>query len=240
MSKKKLPKLGYYSSKPTHKNQALWTKSRTITIGDPYSKKLKPASRIRSRQFQVGRREKDTFDDFKALSIFPTKGYKSDAYTKKNREHYRSVEGPDMTGFGSRNARNIAMDTMSTKRWSEKLHKEMSVHQKKAARDSWKAQLPELPVPARVSKSAPAGKEVFLYDRTHAADDETLKWKPKKGKDRRLGSTKPASLVYGSHVNDTTYKPSKWLRIHKCKEFYNDGSIDESTMGGGNDYYLNM
>ena len=50
---KKLPRLGYYSSKPTHKNDALWTQHKTITIGDPYNKKHKPDSRVIGRQFQV-------------------------------------------------------------------------------------------------------------------------------------------------------------------------------------------
>lgn len=250
----KMPRLGYYSSKPDHKNSALWTKSSTITIGDPYTKKTKPLSRMRGRQFQSGKREHATFDEFKALSILPTKNYKSDSYTKKRREKYTSVEGPDMTGFASRNARNIAMDTMSTRRWAEKLKKE-SVYKKAALTKRWTQKLmaetglheretltkkPSLPELKRISTSAPSGQEIFLFDRTRPGNDDRLKWKPKKGKDRRLGSTKPSSSSYGAHLTDApTYEPSKWLRVNKRKEFYNNGSIDK-MLGGGNDYYLNM
>lgn len=53
VGKKKLPTLGYYSSKPGHKNRALWTPSSSTAIGDPFTKYQKPPSRTRSRQFQV-------------------------------------------------------------------------------------------------------------------------------------------------------------------------------------------
>jgi len=236
---KKLPRLGLYSSKPTHKNDALWTKSQTITIGDPYNKKHKPDARVTGKQFQSGRREKDHFDDFKALSIMATKKYQSDPYWKNRREKYKSVEGPDMTGFGSKNARNIAMDTMTTRRYAEKLQKETRIHEREVLAKN--ATLPDLPeVKRRISKSAPSGKEIFLYDRTRSADDESLRRRPLKGKNRRMGSLRASSQVYGAHLADVKYKPSKWLRHNKRKEFYNNGEISRMTLGGGNDYYLNM
>merc|ERR1712032_1320972 len=172
--------------------------------------------------------------------------------TKKRREIYTSINGPDMTGFGSRNGRNIAMDTMTTKRFAEKLQKEFRVQRKFLRAQSAgshrtsptkkrlvrpKSSLPRVPA---ASEGTEASKEILLFDRTHAADDEQLKWKPKKGKDRRYGSTKPASTFYGAHVKDAPMKASKYFRVNKCKEFYNSGSLDESTLGGGNNYYLNM
>ena len=71
------------------------------------------------------------------------------------REIYKSVAGPDDPGFGSRRARNIAMDSMSSKRFAEKLSKETKLirkHMQTTTLDT----LPEL----RTTQSAPAKQQV--------------------------------------------------------------------------------
>ena len=74
------------------------------------------------------------------------------------RERYTSVEGPDMTGFGSKRARNIAMDSMSSKRWGEKLDKETRVTRKRM-HITKQSTLP-LPEVVRNIKSAPSKQQV--------------------------------------------------------------------------------
>ena len=143
-----------------------------------------------------------------------------------------------MTGFGSKRARNIAMDSMSSKRWAEKLDKETRVTRKRM-HITKQSTLP-LPEVVRNIKSAPSKQQVTLYDRTHADDEEQLKWKPDKSKPRRVGGTLPSSMIYGAHISESHYKPSPFYRVNKRKEFYYGGSIDGKTVGGGNEYYLNM
>ena len=57
---------------------------------------------------------------------------------------------------------------------------------------------------------------------------------------QRVGGTLPSSMIYGAHISESHYKPSPFYRVNKRKEFYYGGSIDGKTVGGGNEYYLNM
>lgn len=51
---------------------------------------------------------------------------------------------------------------------------------------------------------------------------------------------KPSSMVYGEQIREAHYQPSEFFRVNKRKEFFYNGRIDEKTVGGGNQYYLNM
>ena len=57
---------------------------------------------------------------------------------------------------------------------------------------------------------------------------------------QRLGFMKPSSMVYGEQIREAHYQPSEFFRVNKRKEFFYNGRIDEKTVGGGNQYYLNM
>jgi len=221
-----------YSSKPLHKNVALFTKHGISSgIGDPYGKKHKVDSKRSGRQFQAGKRGSDYFGGMMPLSMFPTKNgdYKSDSYAAPPHKPDTKQLSQE-AGFGSKNGRGIQNSVRASRMYSEKLGMENKAL-KRTLRNAGSSILLDTNAAAA---SAPA---ITLYDRCNAGEaDDSLRLKPGVGSSKRIGSMTTTGNIYGANVSDSPPVSGKHSRVAVTKSFYNDQALESA----GNNEYLNM